>query len=1235
MHLVRGLITIIVAVLLAPCAWPQASTGTVSGTVRDQSGAVIPNTAVVLLNSATNATSTTQTNGTGFYIFPGVVPGSYRLTVEVSGMQKYEGTFTVLAAQGVVIDPVLRPAQTATTVEVTDVTPMVTVGNAVVRDTMEHTRIEQLPMNGRQLNTLSALLPGSEGSGGTNGFRNFGAPAQAQEWIVDGAVVTDRRWNMALFSQDPGVGAVQEFTVDSNAVSAKHSRPSNVIVSTKSGTQQIHGTAYETHRNNGLGLARSRTDFYTKPPYLNRAEFGINAGGPVYIPKLYNGKNRTFWFVNYEALRRVQASTSSYNVPTEAMRNGDFSGLVDSQGRLQVLYDPLTTDPKTYARQPFSYGGKLNVIPPDRISPTAKYLFGITPLPTTGVNPLIDVNWWGVNRSSKGLVWTLTGRVDHRFSDRDLFYARVNWLDDPSIGGGGSGPRALNMVSGWKYVLDGERSAAASWVHTFSPTFFNELVAGGRYRIGGGYTGTSRTVAGDWFTKLGLPNPFGAKDWPQFPSSGMGLGNYALMAPGSDLANETYYTLDDNLTRIHGRHELQFGGHYRQDLMNVHPNASGQDSFSFATLATALYDPKASTPTNPLATPQTGSNLANMFLGAATYQASLLRSWYYLRGGEAALYFQDNYRVTSRLTLNLGLRWEYWRAYRDKNNVLVGFDPTNHAMVLGTDLDTMYRLGASVPSVVAKYQSLGLRFESYKDAGLPQNLVYDRNKNFGPRAGFAYRALDGRKSFVVRGGYSLAYFNMDQNSFVSNFNNNTPLSATFNYNYNDATQSPDTIPNYWLRSAPGEIMGVNSSNVINLNQPRGITRGTAQASYFLPTQPDSRVHSWNLTLEKEVMSDTVARVRYVGNHSSKISQWYSYNDQTPDYIWYATTGQAKPTGEYANVAIRPYDQQVLGTVKAYQNTGWANTQAFDLELERRFNKGYGFQLSYVMTNTLATSTYGTVPEVNQFMPGIVPTGYDQRDSFLNYQRDTGIPKHRVQWNWLVDLPFGKGKMLGKNAGGVLDKFIGGWQLAGIGTLRSTYFSLPTGNWNITGEPIHLYGYQYPIQNCRGGSCIPGYLWWNGYIPANQINSVDAKGNPNGYMGVPANYKPAVTPLIPWGSTTLPANAPANTTISQYWDTNNVWVPLKNATVQRVGYSNGLHPWRNQYLPSVRQWNLDASLFKNIPLYERVSLRFAADFFNVFNHPGNPNSVGGDGFLNCRSSGAANPRVLQLSLRLSW
>jgi len=241
-----------------------------------------------------------------------------------------------------------------------------------------------------------------------------------------------------------------------------------------------------------------------------------------------------------------------------------------------------------------------------------------------------------------------------------------------------------------------------------------------------------------------------------------------------------------------------------------------------------------------------------------------------------------------------------------------------------------------------------------------------------------------------------------------------------------------------------------------------------------------------------------------------------------------------------------------------------------------------------------------------------------------------VPKHRVRWNWIADLPFGQGKKVLGSAGPVLNRIVGGWQVAGLGSLASTYFALPTGIYP-TGNPIEFYGYKYPIQNCTTGTCYPGYLWWNGYIPANQINSVDpATGKPNGYMGVPANYKPAGAPLIPYPA--VPNRSDPN---FPYYGTNTVFVTLNNGTVQRTTYNDGLHPWRQQYFPGPRQWGLDASLFKLIPVKERVNLRFNADFFNVLNHPGNPNSyVGTTGILNVRGSGQA-ARVLQLTLRLLW
>jgi hypothetical protein len=314
--------------------------------------------------------------------------------------------------------------------------------------------------------------------------------------------------------------------------------------------------------------------------------------------------------------------------------------------------------------------------------------------------------------------------------------------------------------------------------------------------------------------------------------------------------------------------------------------------------------------------------------------------------------------------------------------------------------------------------------------------------------------------------------------------------------------------------------------------------------------------------------------------------------------------------------------------------GWSNYQGLQLELERRYTRGVGFQIFYNLSNVLATSDQAdtaaaaSIPELNQFLPGIVPSDLNERNRFLNYQRDPSFPKHKVNWNWIADLPFGRGKSIAGEARGFLNQVIGGWQVAGLGALNSEYFALPTGI-HPTGEKIQMYGYKYPIQDCRSGVCQPGYLWWNGYIPPHQINSVDAKGNPNGVMGVPADYMPAGQPLIPFPSTPDPKDP-----MAPYYGTNTVWVRLKNGTEQRTTYNPGLHPWQKQYLPGVRQWSLAASLYKRFEITETVFVRLNATFLNVLNHPGNPNAIGGDGVLDTQTSGQS-ARRLQLTLRLKW
>jgi hypothetical protein len=452
-----------------------------------------------------------------------------------------------------------------------------------------------------------------------------------------------------------------------------------------------------------------------------------------------------------------------------------------------------------------------------------------------------------------------------------------------------------------------------------------------------------------------------------------------------------------------------------------------------------------------------------------------------------------------------------------------------------------------------------------------------------------------------------------------------------------AAYSPDGIGNYLLRSVPTIISGLNSADVVQPSDAsKSLARGCCGVSYFNKDMPDPRVQDWNFTLEKEIMADTVLRAGYWGNHSTRLEQLYQYNNTMPAYIWFKTTGQPSPTGEYSQVATRSFDKTTYGTIERWQNTGWGNSNGIQLDLERRYSKGIAYQLFYVLSNTMMAGGNGysgtsIIPELNQYMPGEVPTDMDARNRLLNYQRDIGVPKHRVRWNFLLDLPFGKGKPILGDAGRLLDRLVGGWQIAGMGSLQSTYLTLPSGLFP-TGNKVETYGYQHKIQDCTSGTCYPGYLWWNGYIPAYQINSVDANGKPNGYMGIPADYKPAVEPLWPFPADYRSRSA-ATDPMYGFYGGNTLWVPTNDGKVQRTAWT-GLAPLRQQYLPSVRQWGLDASLFKTIPINERFQARLNVDFFNVLNHPGNPNSVGTTGMLATRNSGGG-ARILQLTGRFTW
>jgi len=544
------------------------------------------------------------------------------------------------------------------------------------------------------------------------------------------------------------------------------------------------------------------------------------------------------------------------------MEQGDYSALTDTNGHPVTVYDPLSVTP-TYGKTPFPN----NQIPTSRESPLAKYLYSVTPLPTTADNPEIANNWYGTGFNNTNQM-TETTKIDQRVSNKDQLSFRQSHL--PSYQDSTSNPYSLapnttDMLANIAVHAGVNDSGVANWTHTFSPTFFSEsLVTVSRdYTAIEPYTGTA-----DIDSRLGFPNPFNGFGFPRIPYTLNTLTTTAMSYDSCCNPNITfthYFNIDQNFTKVIGRHELQFGGRYRWETLHELEDQHGQQGeLDYNNLsATAILNPAAGNNFTPLNF--TGSVAANFFLGYGAYSARFNRQAMPIKDGERSGYFQDNFKVNSRLVLNLGVRYEFNVAPYFTDNSGVSFDSVNHKIVLGTSLARLEQLKDVNPLVVAAYQTYGLQFETAQQAGLPASLVHNNYLDFGPRAGFAYRVTNGIRLLVMRGGFAQYTYPEPARMYTAQFSLTQPYLGIFQNNPNSSSLSPDGLANYWLRAAPTIVAGQNSVNALNLNSVT-IAPGGGQMFYLNPNQPTEKSMQWNLTFEKEVMANTVVRAAYIGQH---------------------------------------------------------------------------------------------------------------------------------------------------------------------------------------------------------------------------------------------------------------------------------------------------------------------------------------------------------------------------------
>ncbi len=1211
--------------------WAQSGAGSIQGNVQDATSAALPGARVKALNQATGVSAETTANESGFYALKGLFAGTYTVTYGAAGMKTSESLITLQNGQVLVFNTQLTVGEVSEKISVSGETiQLATYDSGTVNTQLDAARIQQLPQNGRNVLGLAQnTVPGLE----ANGTRANGLMGEAMEYSQDGAPMTNRNFGSAgntAQSTLPDPDSVQEVRFETLNSSAQFATPATVILTTKSGTNQFHGSVFETARNNYFGIARARQDPANfKAPQLIRNEFGGSVGGPIWIPKVYNGRNRTFFFVAFERFSLRQSAQQLMKVPTLPMRSGDFSGLINGGGVLQQLYDPNTTQDRenNYSRLPFPN----NQIPLTRISPLARTLYAATPLPTSADNPIINFNLNGQNPTQQ-TVPNYTTRLDHVFNEKNRGYFRFTEIDQqqqalrnyPIASPANLGTSDLPAgATGYQRIPVQTISGALGWSRTYSPTLFSETVLSMQWQRM--YVEGNEASAKNYSKQFGLPDNFGQIGFPAiganlFMPYGGSQWNYGM--------SQRVSTLDQNFNKIWGKHQFAFGARVRHEKFGYMSDRS-PNLISYSNQATAIYDP--ATGANFNARANTGFADADFFLGAASSfsqnrNAPYNNCWLIEYDG----YFQDNWRVSQRLTVNVGLRWEAHPSARAANDYLVGFDPKNNALVLPQPLDYYVKAGLTHEALITNLRNLGVKFTNPKEAGLASRIINSANANVLPRFGFAYTPSFGRNGTVIRGGYGEYVYPVPVRNSIRYLTASYPFTAGYSQSYTSAAQSPDGLPNSLLRNPLSIITGVNTADVVNTNSVNALLPGISTGTVASPNYPPARVREANFTVEQPFRDGSVLRTSYVYTHGENLDQNFLLNNAPSTYVWQAKTGTVPPTGTFSGVATRPYDNRTWGGITQSTKYGFSNDSALQINYQRPYRKGVGYQIFYVFSRAFRvggnTFRDNSLYPAENFAPGAIPKGMDvgsqlepsrEFNRWQNYRADTAIPLHRLTFNGVVDVPLGKGRRFLGNTNKFVNAVVGGYQMAFVGTMVSQAFQV--GNTNF-GEynPIATYKNSAPVKDCRSGVCRDAYLWFNGYVPPNVVNTS------NGVQGIPSDYKPYLAPIN---------NTPGTTNFGN----NNVTQTLANGQQVLTGFSPGpagVNPYNSGVLQGPKNFQADISLYKEVAFKERYRLRFNVDAFNAFNIQGlnNPNAT--DGIQQLQSS-YWRPRQIQFTGRFTF
>ena len=824
----KGLVAGIVVFFLLDAApiCAQTPSARLAGRVTDSTGAVMPNVAVRVTHIDTNAQSNAASNETGNYTIPYLPPGRYRLEARAEGFRTYALTDLSLAVdQGLRVDIVMELGATTESVTVTDSPPVINTESGTRGQTITAAEITEIPLDSRNFNDLALLTGGviPKGDGGDGSYAVNGGRADNTGFVFDGMNNTQRRNTGAVIN--PPIEGVQEFKMITSGFSAEYGRYAGGVLTavSKSGSNKVRGSLYYFLRNDALD---ARGYFDVTKAKLRRNQFGATVSGPVRIPKLYNGRDKTFFLVTWESLRLADGKTQRGIVPEPAMLRGDFSKATDAFGRPAAITDPL-------ARAPFPG----NQIPAARLNPVSLKLASLYPAPNlAGVNNFIAQGNATTSFDNLGI------KVDQIVTQNDRLtfstFWRPNSVFDPVVNGRSPLPvfglsnNTLDLLSYVRYL------------RTITPTLFIEASANFSRKTNNQVWPLSPER--DWGAEYGFPggitNPV-AQGLPQLDASG-----YIPLGPAYDVPKIwvfNNYQYAGTMTWIRGRHGVKFGGDF---LRMQYFSRSYGDTRGRVTFLGRF----------------TGQPMADLALGfPQSTRRQLDASGPYHLISNYSGFVQDDWRVTPTLTLNLGVRYELMKPPNEKYGAWSMFVPSLSKIVIaGRGL---------VPDFDQRIAATGMQayVAMASEVGLPRTLRRTDYTDFAPRFGFAWRPF-GLTATAIRGVYGIFYgssslYRMDEYSDTYPF--------SINETYNAITTNPaaltmsDPFP-----AARRNIGGVTSTNGQDAN---------IQSQYL---------QSWNLTIEHEFAKDSVLEAAYAGSKGTHLQRRFDYNQQIRDLDYRAANG---------------------------------------------------------------------------------------------------------------------------------------------------------------------------------------------------------------------------------------------------------------------------------------------------------------------------------------------------------